>query len=90
MPTMTMKTKRRRTIPADKARAAALGGFYSRITPVEANRSACSRCGEHSTMIGQGGECLRCRLERRKNDAVVGDRRVAFSRQEANETPSAL
>lgn len=40
-------------------------GWYARI-PVVDTRAACSRCGTRSGLIGQDGECLRCRLERRK------------------------
>ena len=41
------------------------GGWYESI-PVDDNRPTCSRCGTRTTLIGQDGECLRCRLERRK------------------------
>ena len=64
-----MKKKRHRTIDPRKARAAAGGGggsFYDRIVPAEASRTACSKCGIPSTLIGADGECLRCRLEKRK------------------------
>jgi len=64
-----VKKKRHRTIDPRKARAASGGGggsFYDRIIPSEATRSACSNCGGYSTLIGANGECLKCRLDRRR------------------------
>jgi len=76
-----VKKKRHRVIDPSKARIAAGGGggsFYDRIVPAKATRTACSRCGIPSTLIGAAGECLRCRLERR-NDT--------FREQEAISSP---
>jgi ribosomal protein L37E len=62
-----MKQRRRRTIPADKVREAAVGevdlrGWYSRIPVPE--KITCSRCGEERNSVGQeDGVCLRCRWE---------------------------
>lgn len=73
-----MKKKRHRVIDPQRARTAVGGGgsFYDRIIPAETTRTACSKCGTHSTLIGQDGECLRCRLERRKE--VRGPEAVPF------------
>jgi tRNA(Ile2) C34 agmatinyltransferase TiaS len=65
-----LKERRRRRIPADKVREAAVGevemrGFYSRIP--EPEKIACTRCGEERNSVGQeDGVCLRCRWEERK------------------------
>jgi hypothetical protein len=42
-------------------------GWYASIIPAEATRTACLKCGTHSTLIGKDGECLRCRLAHRKS-----------------------
>ena len=55
-----------------KTQAAAGGdpGWYASIVPAETVAqtvgATCSKCGIHSTMLGSDGECLRCRLDRRK------------------------
>ncbi len=61
-----MQAKRRRTIPADKARAAVMGGFYDRIVPSAAPCEKCVDCHEPTRMIGADGLCLKCRLERKR------------------------
>jgi len=62
-----MAKKRHRTIDPRKARIAAGGGsFYDRIIPSLATRTACSRCGTYTTLIGTDGACLKCRLQARK------------------------
>lgn len=51
-----------------EASAAAVGnGFYDRIMPSKTGKRPCLRCGEHTALIGQGGECLRYLLERRRH-----------------------
>lgn len=41
------------------------GGFYDRIIPSQATRTACSKCGIPSPLIGADGACLKCRLQER-------------------------
>lgn len=62
------KRKRHRVIDPAKARVAAGGriGWHDRIIPAQKTLVACSKCGTRTSMIGPDGECLRCRLERRK------------------------
>jgi len=58
---------RRKRIDPRKAAASAGGdpGWYRSI-PVVDTRVTCAKCGTPSTLIGAGGECLRCRIEKRK------------------------
>jgi hypothetical protein len=59
------KAKQRRILSPD--RRAVEGGFYDRIIPAQATRSACSRCGAMTAYLDQEySQCLRCVLERRK------------------------
>lgn len=58
----------KRRIQPDKAAASVGGdpGWYAGIPTPESSWATCPRCGIKTTLIGQDGECLRCRLEKRK------------------------
>ena len=56
--------KRHRVIDPSKARAAAMGGFYTHIP--EPAREKCSRCGEMRINV-QDGTCCYCKRPRRKD-----------------------
>jgi len=59
---MAPKGKKRR-VPPDKLRAAAMGGWYKSVKTPET--FTCTGCHEERNSIGQeGGLCLRCRWER--------------------------
>lgn len=58
--------KRRRVNP-QKAAAAVLGGFYSRIEATQAGWPSCSSCGRKAALVDpEHGECLRCRMDRKR------------------------
>jgi hypothetical protein len=60
-------TRRRRRIDPQRAREAALGGFYDRIEVTRAGWPSCATCGRKTALVDpEHGECLRCQLERRK------------------------
>lgn len=68
-----MSAKRRRRIDPQKAAAAALGGFYSRIEATQAGWPSCSACGRKAALVDpERRECLGCQLERRRQAREAG------------------
>ena len=66
--------QRKRRLPADKVREVVTGNWYQRVPiPPESTWPKCSSCSTPARILdADHGECLRCRIVRKKEARLAG------------------